>query len=322
MAREAPFFITLAAHLPAHIDMDEIKMIRRGSYPITLENMKGPPARLYYRGRFPAPDDSDPDEPGRKYLCIVGSRKWSTYGRDAVYKIVSGLRGYPISIVSGLAIGIDSIAHMAGLEAGLHCIAFPGSTLAWDQIYPSMHTILAKRIVEQGGAVVSQWEVGYPTNKWAFPARNLVMAGLSHATLVVEAAYRSGSLMTAQHAEKCHRDVYAVPGPINADNSYGPHMLIRGGAALIRSAEDVLMELGFDISDTEAAERKAKLIEDRKDSLDELSKRIYTLLAREETPLEELLDMMAVKPEVLSEKLSYLELEGLIKTEDGMAKTI
>ncbi len=295
--------------------MDNIKMIERGSYPETLENMKGPPQKLYYRGTFPAPK-------GQKYLCVIGSRKWTSYGRDAVRKIVGGLRGYPISIVSGLAIGIDSISHIAALEAGLHCVAFPGSTLAWDDIYPSSHTDLARRIVENGGALVSQWEIGYPTDKWAFPSRNLLMAGLSHATLIVEAAYRSGSLMTAEHAEKCGRDVFAVPGPINAANSYGPHMLIKDGAALIRSAEDVLRELGFIVRETRTANGSAWLDPDKRKTFDALSRSILDTISREEMSTDVLLEKTRARPIELNERVSALELEGLIRIEEGIVKIV
>lgn len=295
--------------------MDKIDVIERGSFPETLENMKGRPQKLYYRGIFPAPKE-------QKYLCVVGSRKWTSYGRDAVRKIIVGLRGYPISIVSGLAIGIDSISHIAALEAGLHCIAFPGSTLAWDDIYPSSHIDLAKRIVENGGALVSQWEVGYPTDKWAFPSRNLVMAGLSHATLIVEAAYRSGSLMTAEHAEKCGRDVFAIPGPINAANSYGPHMLIKNGAALIRSAEDVLRELGFIVQEAGTANSHAWLDANKRKAFDALSRSILDAISREEMNIDALLEKTRAKPIELNGKVSALELEGLIRIEDGVVKIV
>src|SRR5882724_8409016 len=115
--------------------MNEDQQIREivfGEYPITLRNMHNPPHKLYLRGELPA-------SPDQRYLCIVGSRKWTSYGRDAVYKILRGLQGYPISIVSGLAFGIDSIAHEAALRFGLHCIAFPGSSLEWDALYPASH---------------------------------------------------------------------------------------------------------------------------------------------------------------------------------------
>ena len=289
--------------------MNEISTILRESYPPTLANMKYPPRRLYYRGRFPAPV-------GHRYLCVVGSRKWTSYGRDAVNKVISGLKGYPITIVSGLAIGIDSIAHVAALNAKLHCVAFPGSSLDWDSIYPREHLDLARRIVAGGGALVSRWDIGYETGKWAFPARNQLMAGLSHATLIVEAAEHSGSLMTADHSTEFNRDVFAIPGPIFSPTSYGPHMLIRHGAALISSSADLLKELGFEPSGIEN-DREGQL---RK--LDEASLMIVKALTNEEANTDDLTERTGLRLAVLNEKLSYLEMEGMVKNDDGVMHLI
>jgi DNA processing protein len=292
--------------------MDDIKTISRSSYPENLKNMKSPPEQLYIRGGLI-------ESPDQRYLCVVGSRRATDYGKDAVNKIVSGLKGYPISIVSGLAYGIDSMSHVAALEAGLHCVAFPGSSLAWAEIYPNDHVDLARRIVASGGALMSLWEPGHPMGRWAFPARNALMAGLSQATLVVEAGRKSGSLMTAKHAEQFDRDVLAVPGSVNAAFSYGPHMLIRSGAALIRSSEDVLEELGFQIPrrgrKTRDAAFKYKL-----ERLDPLSAAIMDILSREEVSMDRLAQSLNVRPNELNWKISLLELEGLIKTGGGFAR--
>jgi DNA processing protein len=274
--------------------------------------MKSPPDSLYIRGNLI-------DSPDQRYLCVVGSRRSTDYGKDAVNKIVSGLKGYPISIVSGLAFGIDSLAHISALEAGLHCVAFPGSSLAWPEIYPYEHIDLAKRIVGSGGALMSLWEPGYPTGKWAFPVRNILMAGLSHAALVVEAGRRSGSLMTAKHAEEFDRDVLTVPGSINASGSYGPHMLIRKGAALIRSSEDVLEELGFHVPSRGKTDRNAAF-EFKLKQLDPISAAVIDMLSREESSLDRLAEAMRIKPYELNWKISKLELEGLIRTNEGIVR--
>ncbi len=268
--------------------------------------MKNPPPKLYVRGCFPAPAHY-------KYLCVIGSRKWTTYGRDAVNRIISGLRGYPISIVSGLAIGIDSIAHMAALEAGLHCVAFPGSSLAWNKIYPPRHKELARRIIDSGGAVVSPWKSDDIVGKWAFPVRNELMAALSHATLIVEAGKRSGSLMTAKHAEDMGRDVLAVPGHISAKQSYGPHMLIRSGAALITCAADVLRELGFEPTENDQVANTVL-------NIDKESRAILDLISLEEQTATSIKDQLKMPIQTLNEKLSLLEIKGLIKMEDMMYK--
>lgn len=309
MGREAPFFITLIAPA-AHRDMNEVKTIHKGSYPITLENMHNPPRKLHMRGNMA-------ESPRQKYLCVVGARKWSTYGKNATCKIIEGLRGYPISIVSGLALGIDSIAHTAALEAGLHCIAFPGSSLEWDEIYPREHIGLAQRIIAAGGALLSQWDKGYATGKWSFPARNVLMAGISHATLVIEAGRGSGSLMTAQHALDFGRDVLAVPGNINGELSYGPHMLIREGGILVSSSAEVIRALGLGEQ------------EDRNDDprwtsipLDPLSVAVMKHLSIEEATVDQLADKVGATLASLNEKISILELEGLIRTDDGVIQII
>jgi len=290
-----------------------IKTINRVDYPETLANMKHPPKKLYYRGDFPGPK-------GNKYLCVVGSRRWTAYGRDAVNTIIGGLKGYPVTVVSGLAIGIDSMAHIAALEAGLHCVAFPGSTLEWNCIYPSSHSRLAHEIVNAGGALVSMWKTGYITREWAFPARNTLMAGISHATLIVEAAHRSGSLMTAKHAEEYDRDVMAIPGPINSANSYGPHMLLKNGATMVTSAADVLMELGFKVPTETPGKTGGRIDSARLRSLNSDLKALIEMISREEMPIEAIKARTSKGISEINVLISSLELEGLITVENGIAK--
>ncbi len=288
---------------------DDIYKIYKHSYPNTLKNIHLPPNKLYVRGTMPS-------DPNHKYLCVIGSRNFSSYGRDVVNRFLSGIRGYPVSIVSGLAIGIDSLAHEAALNAGLHCIAFPGSALDWDSIYPRQHTDLAKRIVASGGALVSQWEVGYETGTWAFPYRNRLMAGLSHATLIIEASRGSGSLMTAKHAEQFDRDVLAVPGSIFSSNSYGPHMLIDRGAIQVTSPEDILDALGFDTSSN-----SLKLAEIMKSS-DEPTKSIIGILQTGEATQDELFSKVKIPIQELTQLISKLELDGLIRVDWGTVKLV
>ncbi len=289
---------------------DTIREIAFSEFPVTLQNMHNPPQKLYMRGRLAESRD-------QRYVCVVGSRKWTRYGRDAANTILKGLAGYPISIVSGLAIGIDSIAHEAALDAGLHCIAFPGSSLEWDELYPREHARLARRIIESGGALMSRWPAGYQTGKWAFPARNVLMAGLSHATLIVEAGQRSGSLMTAHHALEFDRDILAIPGPIDGALSYGPHMLIRKGAALIRSAADLLEALGFERPEAGTIDKRTL------DGLDAYSLAIVEHLSYEALTV----DMLARKAKIpiheLGQRMSLLELKGVVAIDiSGMARLI
>ena len=188
-------------------------------------------------GKLPSDDN--------KFLCVVGSRNHSEYGKDVCLKLISGLRGYPIVIVSGLAIGIDSLAHEAALSAGLTTIAFPGSGLSRETLYPSSRRELAMRILESGGALLSPFSSNQIATVWTFPTRNRLMAGSSHATLIIEAGRKSGTLITADYAAELHRDVLTVPGSIFSELSYGPHMLIRRGATPIASSADILQAFGF-----------------------------------------------------------------------------
>jgi DNA processing protein len=279
---------------------DELKKIYKNSFPETLKNASDAPHHLYIRGQLA----SSPDQ---KYLCVIGSRLWSPYGKQCVNKILSGIRGYPISIVSGLAIGIDSIAHEVALDCGLHCVAFPGSTLAWDGIYPQEHTALAKRIVQKGGALLSRWRVGYMMGKWAFPARNKLMAAISHAVLIIEANEKSGSLLTAQHALDYGRDVFAIPGPISARNSSGGHLLIKDGAKLIRSADDLLEELDFVPASVDIFASHAYK------SLPAIGKQIVELASLGGMTSDMVLERLKIPVSLLNQHLSRLELAGLIR---------
>ncbi len=180
-----------------------------------------------------------------KFLCVVGSRAHSTYGEDACRRLIAGLAGYPVVIVSGLAIGIDSIAHEAALESGLKTVAFPGSGLAPNVLYPPSKRPLARKIVEAGGALVSPFKSDQGATDWTFPTRNALMAGISHATLVIEARTESGTWSTIEAALKHGRDVLIVPGSIFSELSAKPLELMKDGARPVTSSADILEELGL-----------------------------------------------------------------------------
>jgi len=252
-----------------------------------------------------------PKTKNHKFLCVVGSRHPSPYGQEACRKLISGLRGYPISIVSGLAIGIDSYSHKIALENGLNCIGFPGSSLEWDGIYPPSSTPLARRIISSGGCLLSEYGPDYVYVKWAFPSRNRYMAGISHATLVIEAKKRSGSLITTKCAEDYGRDVLAVPGSIFSDLSYGPHMLLGGCANPATCSEDILNVLGFDVKGRSLSDNPAFK------RLDPISKKIALEIAHGETTADDICEYLSIGISELNERLSMLELEGLIKIYGG-----
>lgn len=214
----------------------EIKDLDKKDFPPLLSEINDPPKNLRIIGKLPKAE---------KYLAVVGSRKYSEYGKAVCEKLIEGLSGYPICIVSGLALGVDSIAHKAALKAGLKTIAIPGSGLGDKVLYPSSHRNLAKEIVEKGGCLLSEFPddcPGYPSN---FPQRNRIIAGMSQATLVIEAELRSGTLITSKLATEYNRDVLTIPHSIFSKTSEGPHMLLRLGATPITSSEDIISALGL-----------------------------------------------------------------------------
>ncbi len=206
--------------------------------PAILREIPDAPASLTIRGTYPS--DS------LLFLAVVGSRTYTPYGRRACEALVRGLTGYPVVIISGLALGIDGIAHRTALAAGLPTVAVPGSGLDDTVLYPAAHRRLAREILECGGALVSEFDPLSRPRPESFVQRNRIMAGLSHAVLVIEAEVKSGTLITSRLATEYNRDVLAVPGPIESATSRGPHMLIKKGAALVERSEDILEALGIE----------------------------------------------------------------------------
>jgi DNA processing protein len=205
-------------------------------YPSLLRACTDPPLALHIRGSLEPEDQIS--------LAIVGSRRATPYGVEAGDRLSSDLAGRGITIVSGLARGIDAVAHRAALEAGGRTIAVLGSGL--DVVYPREHRQLAERIA-QSGAVVSELPLASPPLSGHFPRRNRIVSGLAVGTLVIEAAEKSGSLISARLALEENREVFAVPGPITSPNSAGVHRLIQDGAKLVTDATDVIDELRPDL---------------------------------------------------------------------------
>ncbi len=260
------------------------------------------PTRLFIRGKFPNQHS--------KFLCVVGSRKASPYGVQVCKELISGLKGTNTVIVSGLALGIDSIAHQAALDAGLKTIAVLGSGLDWSAIYPRSHENLAKEIVASGGALISEHDHTFSPYKANFPERNRIMAGISHATLVIEASFRSGTLITARLALDYNRDVFSVPGSIFSSHSEGPHMLIRNGATPITSSHNILEALGLDLN---SLTQKNRRLEDCTD----LERKIYQTLSEPMTRTE-LLHKLTCDAKDLNVALSLLEMRGFITENSGI----
>ncbi|MFA5934861.1 MAG: DNA-processing protein DprA [Candidatus Paceibacterota bacterium] len=274
----------------------------RGEFPELLREISDCPEKLYIQGKLPNKNS--------KILTVVGSRKYTPYGKDVCEKLISGLRGYDITIVSGLALGIDGIAHKSALEAGLKTIAVPGSGLDESVLYPSTHKNLALKILENGGALISEFEPKFHATPYSFPQRNRIMAGLSHAVLVIEAETKSGTLITSKFATEYNRDVFTVPGSIFSRNSEGPNMLIRLGATPIRSSEDILEALGFKI-DEEPKNLELKYA-DCSDEEMTVIKILFEPMTKDDLMRE--LKMPISKINVV---LSIMEIKGLIKESMG-----
>ena len=262
-----------------------------------------PPTQLYLEGELP-------DENEYIYLTVVGSRKFSGYGKEACEKLIAGLTGHKIVIVSGLALGIDTIAHKAAIKNGLKTVAVPGSGLDKSCIYPSANRKLAEEILARGGALLSEFEPKYPTYPANFPQRNRIMAGMSRAILVIEATDRSGTLITARLATEYNRDLLVVPGSIFSPSSVGCNKLIFRGATSISNSEELLEALGIE------TEKKKEINLDEIDATDD-ERKIIALLAVEPLARDELIAQSGLSISDANVILSMMEIKGFIKEVAG-----
>ncbi|MBP6866523.1 MAG: DNA-processing protein DprA [Candidatus Pacebacteria bacterium] len=280
----------------------EIKKLPVEYWPEGLHEIPQPPKELYILGDFPDEDLT--------FLCVVGSRKFTTYGKDVCEKLITGLRGYPVAIVSGLAMGIDAIAHKKALEVGLKTLVFPGSGLSKEAMYPKTNAILAEDIVKKGGCLISEFEPNFKATLWSFGKRNRLMAGISKAVLIIEAAEKSGTLITARLATEYNKDVLAVPGSIFSPNAKGTNMLLRLGATPITCVEDLLDALGFK-QETDS-EKQQKLFAD----LSPEEMKVVDILS-EPMPRDELIRELDMSVADANTLLTVMEIKKLIKEEIG-----
>ncbi|MFZ3043822.1 MAG: DNA-processing protein DprA, partial [Minisyncoccia bacterium] len=215
----------------------EIREFMHDEWPAQLLEIPQLPKKLWIRGTLPPA--------GTKLLTVVGSRALTPYGREACERLIAGLAGYPISIVSGLALGADACAHRAALAAGLHTVSIPGSGLDDSVISPRTNFGLAKEILVAGGALVSEQEPMHKPRLGEFPSRNRLMVGLSDAILIIEAGNKSGTLITARLASEYNRDLLCIPHRIGDPHAFGSHLFIRLGAALVSEPLHILEALGI-----------------------------------------------------------------------------
>lgn len=268
-------------------------MSRHASWPPLLSEIANPPKSLAVIGQLPE---------DRPCVAIVGSRKFSRYGEMVTSRLAYDLAKAGIVIVSGLALGIDSIAHRSALEAGGTTIGVLACGL--DQVYPSSNRTLAKRMIEAGGALVSEYPEGMPPLKQNFPARNRIIAGLSLATLVTEAAAHSGALITAGFALEADRLVMAVPGNINSLLSAGTNNLLKAGAIAVTEARDVLLAL-----DLEVPTLKAKIAKpaSKQEAV------ILELMANEIFDSEDLIAQSGFDTAQFNQVITLMEISGKVR---------
>ncbi len=279
--------------------MWEIQTIKVDDYPALLHEIPDPPTELWGVGVLPPPQ--------LKLIAVVGSRKYTRYGKEVVSALINDLADAPVGIISGLAIGIDTLAHEAALANGLYTLAIPGSGLDPSVLYPRRNQRLARRIVEQGGGLLSELSPDTKAARWTFPQRNRLMAGISHATLLIEASERSGTLITARLAADYNRDVLAVPGSIFSPQSVGTNQFIQLGATPITSGRDILAELGLSI-DTPTTSHTPELTE--------LESKVLNLLA-DPHDLDSLQQATGLPVTELGSLLMRLELHDLIWSDRG-----
>ncbi len=287
-------------------------------FPPLLREINDPPDKLFALGNLEPLLDSN-TENGITILCVVGARKYSNYGKEVTEKLIAGLKGYNVCIVSGLALGIDSIAHRAALAADIYTVAFPGSGLDDSVMYPRSHLDLSREIVERGGALLSEFEPLQKSDIWTFPSRNRLMAGISHATLVVEAELKSGSLITSRYSTDYNRDVGTIPGHIFSPLSAGPHMLIRNGATPVTCTDDLLELLGFARREGQSS---LPFSNDKIAMLGINEKKIINMLQRGPCGKDSLIRQLGIDTREANTIISVMELDGYIKEGGGVVRVV
>lgn len=282
--------------LPEKETKKEIQFIsnKEKDFPKELLETPWPPKGLYIKGSL----NNSPK------IAIVGTRHATSYGKEVAFKIAETLARYGITVVSGLALGIDTAAHEGALAGGGATWAVLGSGL--ENIYPKSNLKLAEKILSEGGALISEYPPDFEARIFSFPERNRIVAGLAQLTVVIEAPEKSGALITARLALEAGREVGTVPGDISRPNFIGSNRLLREGAHPILSPEDALYLIGIE----------PDLAPKRLDKLDEIAESILQCLGEPKSG-EIIIRETKLKPELVSTKLMELELKNLVKQSSG-----
>ncbi len=296
--------------------MEEIKKIgiEDKNYPKLLKKIKNAPKVLYFRGKI---------KPDETCFAIVGTRRYSSYGKQVALEIAGQLNEAGLTIISGLAPGIDTFAHTAVVEqgkparnasrwkrdAGGRTIAVLGTGLDEKSIYPKENIKLAKKIVELEGLLISEYPPGTRGTRFTFPQRNRIISGLSKGVLVIEAKQKSGSLITANYAFSQKRKLFAIPGSIYSLNSRGTNFLIKQGAKLVDNANDILQELKlFAPPTTSNAAGGTQTLEENL---------ISDTLKEESLHLDKIIEKTKLNPSIVASVLTVLELKGKVRNLGG-----
>lgn len=273
------------------------RSVRDRDYPFLLQETASAPPYLFLRGNAELLHAASP-------LAIVGARKISHYGEQVLRKIIPTLVHAGVCIVSGLAYGVDALAHEIALEHGGQCIAVFGSGV--DVVYPADHRQLADRILLNGGLLISEQTIGQRPQAAFFPARNRIISGLSKATVVIEAQQRSGSLITAKFALEHNRDLFAVPGSIFNALQMGTNHLIAQGAYPVLGPESILEALHLESTPSSSGPVQGFRFENDDE------RQLYAQL-KEPLSVDELLPHCALSPAAITQTLSLMELKGMIR---------
>jgi len=288
-------------------EIEKIKKLNIGyitifdkEYPPQLKELPDAPVILYVKGNVKILKEPS--------LSVVGSRKFTPYGKMVAYKLSKESAEAGLVIVSGLALGIDAVAHSAALNANGKTIGVLGCGL--DRFYPANNIMLAKKIIETGGAIVSELSPGTPPMKQNFPVRNRIIAGLALGTLVIEAAEESGALITAYASLDYNREVFAVPGNINSETSVGTNRLIQKGAKLVSSALDIFEELNIEVKKSDA-KAKEILPQTKEEEI------ILDLIAKKEMLVDNIIELSGLNIIEVNTTLTMMEMKGIIDNVGG-----
>lgn len=273
----------------------EVSAKQDGNYPRELIGIEGAPILLYFKGKLVSAEVC---------VAIVGARKMTSYGKEVAEYFARELAAFGVTVVSGLARGIDTAAHKGALAVSGRTIAILGCGL--DMLYPPENSSLAQNIIQQGGAIISEYPLGYPAYKLNFAARNRIISGISKAVIVIEGTQKSGTLLTASSAAEQGKAVFAIPGQITSPNSQAPLFLLKSGAKIATTPKDVLDELGMEIKvDRQRMERILPTSPEEE--------QLLNILELEPKDLDTIVRISSLDTSQVSARLTIMELKGLVR---------